>query len=74
MYVCGLDHIELGEQFFVLTNCPLMREGAHRMVDRHRRIMGIMERPVKKRRFLVQTTVDFGFFINIVSQQWVRYK
>ena len=27
MYVCGLDHIELGEQFFVFTDCPLMCEG-----------------------------------------------
>ena len=27
MYVCGLDHIELGEKFFVLTDCPLMCEG-----------------------------------------------
>ena len=27
MYVCGLDHVELGEKFFVLTNGPLMCEG-----------------------------------------------
>ena len=27
MYDYGLDHGELGEQFFVLTDCPLMCEG-----------------------------------------------
>ena len=27
MYDYGLDHRELGEQFFVLTYCPLMCEG-----------------------------------------------
>ena len=27
MYVCGLDHAELGEQFFALADCPLMCQG-----------------------------------------------
>ena len=27
MYVCGLDHVELGEHFLVLANFPLMCEG-----------------------------------------------
>ena len=27
MYICGLDHVDLGEQFFALTECPLMCEG-----------------------------------------------
>ena len=27
MYVCGLDHVELGEQFFALADFPLMCEG-----------------------------------------------
>ena len=27
MYVCGLDHVELGEQLFVLTDWPLMSNG-----------------------------------------------
>ena len=72
MYVCGLDHAELGEKFFSLTDFPLcVRAGAHRIDDIHHRIMGIverLERPVKKPRILVQTTVAFGFCINIGSQ------
>ena len=27
MYVYGLDHVELGEHFLALTNCPLICEG-----------------------------------------------
>ena len=35
MYVCGLDHVDLGEQFFVLTDCPLMCEGRSSSYGRH---------------------------------------
>ena len=28
MYIYGLDHVELGEHFLVLTDCPLMCEGS----------------------------------------------
>ena len=34
MYVCGLGHVELGERFFVLTDCPLMCEGRSSSYDR----------------------------------------
>ena len=34
MYVYGLDHVELGEQFLVLTNFPLMCEGRSSLYGR----------------------------------------
>ena len=43
MYAYGLYHGELGEHFLVLTDYTwCVRAGAHCMVDRHHRIMGIM--------------------------------
>ena len=35
MYVCGLDHVDLGEKFFTLTDFPLMCEGRSSSYDRH---------------------------------------
>ena len=34
MYNYGLDHKELGEQFLVLTDCPLMCEGGSSSYER----------------------------------------
>ena len=55
MYDYGLDHGELSEQFFLLTISPLcVREGAHRMADRHDRIKGEMVTTMEKPKGTVE--------------------
>ena len=80
MYVYGLDHVELGEHFLVLTDCPLMSEGKrssygqwtsqdHGNNGDNSGETGDTREEVK----LPHSNYDGFWFFIMGSQKWMRY-
>ena len=76
MYVCGLDHVELSEQFFALTYFPLICEGRSswygRQTSQDHGDSGETEETCEEAPLPCLNHGGFGFYIN-GSKQWVRY-
>ena len=80
MYVNGLDHVELGEQFLVLTDFPLMCEGMSSSYGQQKSQdhgnngdnSGETEETHGEVEICCLNYGGFWFFIN-GSQKWMRY-
>ena len=76
MYVYGLDHVDLGEHFFVLTDCPLVCEvrsaSYGRWTSQDHGNSGETRETYEEVDLPLSNHDEFWFFIN-GSQKWMRY-
>ena len=80
MYVYGLDHVELGEHFLVLTDYPLMCEGRSSLYGRqesydHGNNGENSGETRETRREVDIPPLNYGgfWFFTMGSQKWMRY-
>ena len=75
MYVYSLSYVELVEQFFALTYCPLMCEGRSSSYGQRTSLDHRDHGENYEEEMLPRSGHGgFWFCINVGSQQWVRYK